>query len=84
MPSGLTLDSLSFNDGKTLSLHGSAATDQVTTITEFFDQLRRWKKGNQPMFDPNGGDPTPRINVNPGGATVSWGFELDLKQTGKP
>jgi hypothetical protein len=83
MPSGLTLDTLNFNDGKTLSLHGSAATDQVTNVTTFFDDLRKWKKGSQPMFDPNGGDPAPRINVNNGAATVTWSFELDLKQTGK-
>jgi hypothetical protein len=83
MPSGLTLDSFNFNDGRTMSLHGSAPTDQVTAVTEFFDQLRKWKKGTQPLFDPGGGDPAPRIGVNPGGATVNWSFELELKQTGK-
>jgi hypothetical protein len=83
MPSGLTLETMNFNDGRTLSLRGTAATDQVTTVTDFFDQLRKWKKGTQLMFDPNGGDPTPHISVNPGGATVTWNFELDLKQTGK-
>jgi hypothetical protein len=82
MPTGLTLESLNFNDGKTLSLRGSAPTDQVSAITDFYDNLRKWKNGTQAMFDTEGGDP-PHTAVNPGGATVSWNFDLDLKQSGK-
>lgn len=82
MPTGLTLDVLSFNDGKTLSLRGSAPTDQVTTITDFFDSLRKWKKGTQPLFDSGSGE-APRTVLTPGAATVNWSFELDLKRTEK-
>ena len=81
MPTGLTLETLNFNDGKSLSLRGTAPTDQVSTVFDFYDSLRRWKKGNQSLFDQTSGD-VPRTQVNAGAATVSWSFELDLKQTG--
>jgi hypothetical protein len=83
MPTGLTLETLNFNDGKSLSLRGTAPSDpqQVSAITEFWDNLRKWKKGSQLLFDTSGGD-VPRTQLNPGAATVSWSFELDLRQTG--
>jgi hypothetical protein len=82
MPTGLTLESLNFNDGKTLSLRGTAPTEQVTAITDFFDSVRRWKKGGQPLFDPVASE-APRTSLNPGGNSVNWSFELELRQTGK-
>jgi hypothetical protein len=82
MPTGLTLDSLNFNDGKTLSLHGSAPTEQVTAVNDFFDALRKWKSGKELLFNSESADP-PSTHVNPGGGSVVWSFELDLKQQGK-
>src|SRR6185295_11145184 len=82
MPTGLTLESLNFNDGKTLGLRGTAPTDQVGAVTDFWDNLRKWKKGTQPMFETAGGDP-PHTAVNPGGGSVNWNFDLELKQPGK-
>lgn len=82
MPTGLTLDTLNFNDGKVISLRGTAPTDQVTTITDFFDTLRKWKKGGEFLFNPDAADP-PRTTLNAGAATVSWTFELELKRTEK-
>jgi hypothetical protein len=81
MPTGLTLDTLNFNDGKTLSLRGSAPTDQVTAITDFWDNLRKWKKGTQPLFESAGAEP-PHTDMNPGAGSVNWNFELELKQPG--
>jgi hypothetical protein len=78
MPTGLTLETLNFNDGRTLSLRGSAPTEQVTAVTDFYDNLRKWKNNGQLLFDPNSGD-VPRTSVMPGGAAVAWSFELDLK-----
>ncbi len=82
MPTGLTLETLNFNDGKTLSLRGTAPNEQVTAVTDFYDNLRKWKKGTQPLFETAGGEPP---NVHGGGAvgTVNWSFDLELKQTGK-
>lgn len=81
MPTGLTLETLNFNDGRTLSLRGTAPTDQVTAVTDFYDNLRKWKNpknNNQLMFDP-GASEGPRTSIAPGGAAVSWSFELELK-----
>ena len=77
MPTGLQLEVLSFNDGKTISLRGTAPTEQVTAITDFYDSLRRWKKGSQPLFDTANSEGY-RSQLT--GATVNWSFELDLKQ----
>jgi hypothetical protein len=82
MPTGLTLDTLNFNDGKTMSLRGTAPTDQVSAVTDFWDTLRKWKNGTQPMFESAGAEP-PHTAVNPGGSTVNWSFELELKQSEK-
>jgi len=82
MPTGLTLETLNFNDGKSLSLRGTAAADQVTTVTDFWDALRKWKKNGQPLFDTTTTD-VPRTVLNPGAATINWSFELDLKRTEK-
>ena len=81
MPTGLTLDTLNFNGGKSLSLRGTAPTDQVTTVTDFWDALRKWKKSGQPFFDDTAD--VPRTSLNPGATTINWSFELDLKRTEK-
>jgi hypothetical protein len=80
LPAGLTLDVLSFNDGKTLSLHGTAPTDQVAAVTDFYDSLRKWKKDNHSLFDP--ASEGLRTSLN-GPATVAWSFELELKGSEK-
>jgi hypothetical protein len=80
MPTGLTLETLNFNDGKSLSIRGTAPTDQVTTVTDFYDALRKWKKKNGQVLFAEGSGEGPRISLNAGGASVSWSFELDLKE----
>jgi len=79
MPTGLTLDTLNFNDGKTLSLRGTAPTDQVTASTDFYDNVRKWKKDGQYLFDVGAGE-GPRNSLNPNGQSVNWSFELELKR----
>ena len=82
LPSDLTLETLNFNDGKSLSLRGTAPTSQVTEVTDFFDSLRKSKKRDgQQLFAPS--DDVPHTQLNAGGATVTWSFELQLKQTEK-
>ena len=82
MPAGLTLESLNFNDGKSISLRGTAPTEQVTAVTDFYDNLRKWKKGTQPLFDPVSSD-GPRTQIRDA-VSVSWNFDLELAQPGKP
>lgn len=82
LPSDLTLEALNFNDGRTLSLRGTAPTAQVAEVTDFCDTLRKWKKKDgQLLFSPS--DDVPHTQLNAGGATVTWSIELELKQTGK-
>ncbi|HEX4263917.1 MAG TPA: hypothetical protein VH597_06220 [Verrucomicrobiae bacterium] len=78
MPTGLTLDTMNFIDGKTLNLRGTAPADQVTAVTDFSDSLRKWKNSGKPLFDESTSG-TPNISLNAGGGTVSWSFELELK-----
>jgi hypothetical protein len=81
MPTGLTLETLNFNDGKTLVLRGTAPTDQVTAVTDFLDSLRKWKRNGQALFNENAD--APHISLNAGGASVTWSLELELKRTEK-
>jgi hypothetical protein len=80
MPTGLTLETLNFNDGRSLSLRGTVPTDQVTAVNDFYDSLRKWKKGKQAIFDAGGGTIPNTSMKDP--STVSWSFELDLNQGG--
>jgi hypothetical protein len=85
MPTGLTLETMNFNDGRTVILSGTVPTDQVTAVNDFYENLRRWKKetpkGAQPIFDASGGT-IPSTGMRDA-STVNWRFELDLKQSGE-
>jgi len=81
MPTGLTLEILNFNDGRSISLRGTVPTEQVSEVYNFYDSLRKWKKGTQVIFDSSGG--TPPNTGRKDAATVGWSFELDLKDQGK-
>jgi len=80
MPTGLTLETLNFNDGRTMRLSGTVPTDQVTDLNQFYDDLRKWKKGTQPLFDASAGNVPNTSRRDP--ATVNWSFELELKLPG--
>ena len=86
MPTSLNLDTLNFTDGTKLSLRGTAPGDQVLAVTDFYDKLRKWETHGegepvQRLFNDTGEGP--RTSLNPGGQTVTWTFELDIKQTSK-
>jgi hypothetical protein len=80
MPTGLTLDTMNFSDvnGSRLSMTGTAPSDQVLAVTDFYEKLRKWEKGGKPLFGVNEGG-VPSTSLNPGGATVRWSFDLELK-----
>jgi len=80
MPSGLTLDSMSLSEGRRLKLDGTAPAADVPSVIDFSGKMRKAKKGDQSLFDPNEGDQL-QTHVNPGGGTVSWSFGLILKRT---
>jgi len=77
LPSGISLQRLSFADGQQLSLNGTVPSDQIAQITDgFYDAVRKAKLNGQPMFDASGSEiPTYRQLAN----TVSWQFSLMLR-----
>jgi hypothetical protein len=77
LPAGISLQRMSFADGRQLSLSGTVASDQITQITDhFYDAVRKAKLDGQPMFDTSGNDiPIFRQQAN----TVSWQFSLMLR-----
>jgi hypothetical protein len=77
LPSGISLQRMSFADGQQLSLNGTVPSDQIAQITDgFYDAVRKAKLNGQPMFDASGSEiPTYRQQAN----TVSWQFSLMLR-----
>lgn len=80
MPTGITLDSMNFSGGKKLTLSGTASADQVGSVIDFSDSLRKFTVRGQPLFDQKKIDP-PRTQVMQGG--IRWNYELELKRTGE-
>jgi hypothetical protein len=88
MPEGLTLDSMNFNDGKTMSLAGTVPSQQLISASDFSGKLSRatvtsGPHAGQPLFNSELSDPF-QSHVNPGNATASWSFSLELKRGEEP
>lgn len=79
MPETVTLDGFNLIDGRKLALNGTAPTDQVNDVLDFNKAMRKHVINGQPLFDQAKGDQF-SSRVNPGGATVSWNFGLELKR----
>jgi len=80
LPAGISLQRLSFADGQTLSLNGTAPPDQITQITDhFYDGVRKAELNGKPMFDSSGDLTYNQQNNN----VVNWRFSLALKHQGE-
>ena len=77
LPAGISLQRFSFGDGHKLALNGTVTPDQITTITDFYDALRKTKVSDQPMFLTAGGDP---LSYRQNGGQVTWNFSLELRR----
>jgi len=77
LPEGATLQRLDFADGRRLSLNGTVPADQVMAVIEFSGALRKAQVRGQPLFDPIKGEPFTQ-RANPGAASVTWSFGLEL------
>jgi len=78
IPSGVTLDSMNFNDGKRLMLNGTASAGLVNEVIDFSGNVRKAKTAeNQPLFNLSGGD---SLNTKVINNTVQWSFGLELKK----
>ena len=76
LPAGVSLQRLSFADGKKLSLNGSVAQEDLNKIIDFDDALHKATLKGEPMFDPTAGDPFTERSM---GNQVTWNFGLVLQ-----
>jgi len=76
LPPGISLERFSFANGQTLSLSGTTKPDQINTLFNFDSAMQKAALNDQPMFDPQGGEP---VNPRNNGNTVTWNFSLKLK-----
>lgn len=74
----MTLESMNFNDGRRLSLTGTAPGDQPDQLYAFEGDMRKATIGGQLLFDPNKGD---SIQFRIQGATATWQLNLELKRS---
>jgi len=79
LPAGLSIQRLSFSDGRKITLSGTITPTDINKIigkdTGLIDGLRKATVRGEPMFSPNEGDPFSEHTV---GGLVSWSFGLVL------
>jgi hypothetical protein len=76
MPEGIVLQRFSFAGGQTLTLNGTASSDQVNTLLDFNATMEKATLDGQPMF--KGIDTVHPRNAAGG---VAWNFSLQLLHT---
>jgi hypothetical protein len=78
LPDGVQLEGYSFNEGKRLTLNGTAPADQYKRLTDFDADLRKAVKDGQPLFDRLAGEPLTYHNA--ANNQLSWQCVLELKR----
>lgn len=81
LPDGLTLQRFGFGEGQTLSLVGTAPSDELQLLDRFYSNMEKAKQASgQPMFSPKGGEPLAyHIYQN----NADWNFSLQLQNGDK-
>jgi hypothetical protein len=74
LPPGWKLDSLNFQDGKRLSVHGEAPADQVRLLEDVKARFEKAQDGNA-LFIPSSGQAT--MAMSPA-TNFSWSIQFDL------
>jgi len=79
LPDGVTLEGYNFNDGKRLTLNGTAPRDQAKSLTTFDSDIRKARlPDGQPLFDSLSGEHlTYHDSAN---NLLSWSCVLELKK----
>ena len=78
LPAGWTLDSLSFQDGKRLSVQGTAPADQVSSLQDVRERLEKAQvQDGKALFLPSSGEATMRME--PGSTDFSWSMQFELR-----
>lgn len=80
LPEEVVLEGFNFNDGKRLTLNGTAPMGSVQQLFNFEAAMRKTVVGGQPLFAPNRGDNL-SYSTAPGGAGLNWNFSMELKRT---
>jgi hypothetical protein len=78
LPDTVTLEGYNFNDGRRLTLNGTAPEDQARRLTEFDKYLRAATVNGQLLFDPLSGEHLTYHRTQPN--TVGWSCVLELKK----
>ena len=78
LPDGVTLDGYNFNDGRKLTLSGSAPADQTKRLLDFDSDIRKAAVNGEPLFDPNEGE---HVTWDVRGTVANWHCVLELKRT---
>jgi hypothetical protein len=78
LPDGVTLDGYNFNDGRKLTLSGSAPVDQTKQLLDFDADIRKVTSNGQLLFDPNAGD---HVTWDVRGNVANWHCVLELKRS---
>ncbi|HEY5909402.1 MAG TPA: hypothetical protein VJA21_02230 [Verrucomicrobiae bacterium] len=77
LPESVNLDSLTFSQGKRLSLNGTAPADASTKLNDFEAAMRKHTINGQPLFDPARGE---TLTWRVSGSTATWTLGLELKR----
>ncbi len=75
LPEGLTLTSLDVKGGRTLTLVGTAPSEQNKTVTEFNEAMRKATRESQLMFDKV---EIATTRLNPDRTSMTWSFACEL------
>ncbi|HEX3855999.1 MAG TPA: hypothetical protein VHY30_01740 [Verrucomicrobiae bacterium] len=77
MPEGISLQRFSFANGETLSVGGTAPSDQINALFNFNSAMQKATLNGQPVFTSEGGETVSPRQV--GNNNVSWSFSLKLQ-----
>lgn len=77
LPSELTLEAINFDQGRKLSLNGTASASDRGKVVDFMDALRKVEVKNQLLFKNLDG---PRIDGAQANQPVRWSFSCDLRR----
>ncbi len=77
LPESLTVDSMTFQRGRTFVVYGSGEINAQATVNEFNDLLRKYTVDGQPLFKRVD---VPHIAVKAGTQTLTWNFQCELRR----
>jgi len=77
LPESLTLDSMTFQRGRSFTVYGSGDKTAQVPLNQFNDDLRRYTIDGQLLFSRVN---VPDIRIDPGTQMMKWNFQCDLSR----